>query len=131
MVSDNPSIYKYKGEDLRKILFAPVDYWKLTIKRHEEICNGAGPKGWGWVIPDTIWFLNIRHIAHIHDYGYHIGTNIDDKNEHDRIFLNNMIRWILHKTKSKIMKWLRLKRAQKYFNAVCLMGGPAFWSGKN
>jgi len=128
---DNPQIYMYKGLDLRKILYAPTEYWKLNLKEHKEICNKAGPKGYGWVVPNTIYFLDIGECANIHDYMYHIGVTIKDKEEADRVFLNNMIRWILHKTKSKIMKWLRLGRAQKYFSAVCIYGGPAFWSGKN
>ena len=134
---DNCDIYLYKKDkdsffiDLQDILFAPPEYWKLTTKEHEIICNGAGPKGWGWIVPDTIWGLNITHIAGIHDFGYYTGKTIEDKNEHDRIFLNNMVRWILYWTKWKIMKWLRLGRAQKYFSAVCIYGGPAFWKGKN
>lgn len=128
---DNPAIYMYKGEDLRDILFAPPEYWKLTLKEHKEICNRAGPKGYGWLVPDTIWFLNIGECANIHDYQWYVGKTIEDKDSADRSFLNNMVRWILHKTKSKIMKWLRLGRANKYFSAVCVMGGPYFWKGKN
>jgi len=128
---DNFGIYMYKGIDLREILFAPLEYWKLTTREHEEICNGAGPKGWGWIVPDTVWFLDITPVANPHDFGYYIGKTIEDKNEHDRIFLNNLVRWILYWTKSKIMKWLRLGRANKYFSAVCIYGGPAFWKGKN
>jgi len=128
---DNPQIYMYKGLDLRKILFAPPEYWKLILKEHKEICNRAGPKGFGWLVPNTIYFLNIGECANIHDFMYKYGVTIQHKEEADRVFLNNMIRWILHKTKSKIMKWLRLGRAQKYFSAVCIYGGPAFWKGKN
>jgi len=128
---DNPAIYMHKGVDLREILYAPPEYWKLTLKEHKEICNGAGPKGWGWSVPDRIWGLNITPCANPHDFGYYVGETIEDKNEHDRIFLNNLVRWILYWTKFKIIKWLRLGRAQKYFSAVCLYGGPAFWRGKN
>ena len=100
---DNPQIFNYKGEDLRKFLDAPPEYWKLTLKEHREICNRAGPKGYGWLVPDTIWFLNIGECANIHDFDYFTGKTIKDKERGDRTFLNNMIRWILHNTKTDLM----------------------------
>lgn len=127
-----------KAGDSMSNLYAPKDYWNLAPKEKAKICNGAGPKGKGWAVPDTIWFLNITEPANIHDYMYHVGKTIKDKDEADRVFLNNMIRIILAQPKwkglrwvEKSIKWLRLGRAQKYFSAVCLYGGPAFWAGKN
>lgn len=140
---DNPAIYMHKGKDLRDILFAPPEYWKLTLKEHKEICNGAGPKGYGPLVPDTIWGLNITQAANIHDYMYHTGKTIKDKEEADRVFLNNMNRIIQESIKKKLdlnffqalwlkqLAWLRFQRVSKYFSAVCLYGGPSFWKGKN
>ena len=44
----------------------------------EEICklvpksamNGAGPKGFGWLVPDQLGLLNIHAAADIHDASY-------------------------------------------------------------
>lgn len=127
----NPGLVFCTDDILKDPLFAPSGYWSLTKWERYKICNQAGPKGYGWLVPDTIWGLDIGDAADIHDYMYHFGKTIDDKNEADRVFLNNMIRIILNETRYKVLQWLRLKRAQKYFNAVCLFGGPSFWSGKN
>lgn len=32
--------------------------------------NGAGPKGWGWLIPDNIGLVDIEKAANIHDCHY-------------------------------------------------------------
>lgn len=34
--------------------------------------NGAGPKGWGWLVPDQLVLVNIEKAANIHDCHYHI-----------------------------------------------------------
>jgi len=129
--SDNPQIFMYKGLDLRNILYAPTEYWKLNLKEHKEICNKAGPKGYGWLVPNTIWGLNIGECANIHDFLFYVGKTIEDKDAADRIFLNNMLRLINLKTKWGFVKYLRIQRASKYYAAVCIKGGPAFWKGKN
>jgi len=110
-------------------LFAPEGYWKLTPEEKEKIVNGAGPKGYGWLVPDTIWGLSITEAANIHDFCYAVGTTIDDKIEADRIFMNNMVRLI--SAGKWWLKGLRMRRARKYYLAVKHFGGPAFWSGKN
>lgn len=112
-------------------LRAPQGYWNLSQKEKEKICNGAGPKKWGWLVPDTIWGLKITEPSDIHDYMYSIGQNIEDKDQADRVYLNNMLRYIQYYTKWTWLKKIRLMRAKKYYNAVVLLGGPAFWHGKD
>ena len=114
-------------------LFAPTGYYGLTPKEKKEICNGAGPKGKGWIIPDTMWGLSIKEAANIHDYMYHVGKTIEDKESADRSFLNNMLRVIDNKKGffHSVLRHLRHARAKEYYNAVKYFGGPAFWSGKN
>jgi hypothetical protein len=55
----------------------------------------------------------------------------EDKEEADRVFLWNMLRIIHARTSSRILTWLRRRRAYKYYLAVKHFGGPAFWAGKN
>ena len=60
---------------------------------------------------------------------YHVGQTVDDKQEADRVFLNNMLRLI--EDASGWLKCLRRRRALKYYEAVVVFGGPAYWAGKN
>jgi len=113
-------------------LFCPHDYKTLSKEELNKITNGCGPQGWKFdFVPDKIWGLCINLPCRIHDYMYHIGKGIKDKEEADRVFLNNMIRLIEYKTKWKWLKWLRKRRAYKYYVAVKYLGGPAFWVNKN
>jgi hypothetical protein len=113
-------------------LYCPEGYKKLSKIDKEEICNGCGPKGWKFdFVPDKIWGLNIYYICCIHDFMYFEGVCIEDKEEADRVFLNNMLRLIDFKTRYRWLRWLRKQRAYKYYLAVKHFGGPAFWEGKN
>ena len=113
-------------------LFAPNGYLQLDIKERLEIVNGCGPGGWKFdFVPDKILGLCIRECCNIHDYMYHIGQSIVDKKVADRVFLNNMIRLIDHKTKWRWLRNLRKKIAYGYYVAVKKFGGPAFWANKN
>jgi hypothetical protein len=115
------------------ILYAPKGYKDLNPTEKERICNGAGPAHFGWLVPDTIWGLSITEAANIHDFMYWAGKTLEDKEEADRVFLNNMVRLIESKTSfiGMALNPLRLHRAGLYFKAVDQFGGPAFWAGKN
>ena len=114
------------------VLFAPETYKKLTATALAAVANGCGAAGWKIdLVPDTLWGLGIRAACDIHDYMYHTGETIEDKNEADRVFLNNMLRLITAKTKNKWLRHLRRRRALLYYFAVKNFGGPAFWDGKN
>jgi hypothetical protein len=121
------------GEGMTK-LYAPEKYWKMTPEEKSKICNGAGPKGFGWVVPDKIWGVCITESANIHDFMYEFGKDIYDKDEADRVFLNNMVRQIMDADHG-FMGWLltdrRLKIAHEYYECVHVFGGIAFWAGKN
>jgi len=112
-------------------LFAPPEYWKLTPEEKKVICNGMGPKGYGLLVPDTMYGLDVSEAGNIHDFMYLIGHTIEDKEAADRTFLNNMLRIIEAKSKLWILKYIRRRRALTYYIAVKDFGGPAFWSGKN
>jgi len=112
-------------------LYAPPLYQALSPEGKADICNGCGAKGFGWTIPDSMYFLNISEACNIHDFMYLVGVDEEDREEADRVFLNNLVRIIEAKTKWEWLKLLRKRRAAKYYWAVRTFGGPAFWSGKN
>jgi len=116
----------------KAILFIPQSMQQAYPEVLEEVCNGCGTGGWkGSLVPDTMYLLSVRDACQIHDWMYYEGETIEDKDKADRAFLNNLIRIINAKSKSRILKYLRLRRAKKYYLAVKYLGGPAFWSDKN
>lgn len=112
-------------------LFAPSLYQSLSPKEKLQICNGCGLKGFGWIVPDSMYGLDISEACNIHDYMYSVGMDENDRVEADRVFRNNLIRIIEAKTRWTWLKFLRKRRAVKYFWAVQNFGGPAFWNNKN
>jgi hypothetical protein len=112
-------------------LYAPEAYWKMLAMGH-QIGNGCGTEGLnGKLVPDTVWGLSITEACNIHDFMYVVGETIQDKEEADRVFLNNMLRIIEGRTKWRWLSVLRGRRALTYYQAVHCFGGPAFWNGKN
>lgn len=121
--------------DQKKLkLYAPKAYWDAIDAKADlsSILNGCGEEDWkGALIPENLLGLSVTPACNIHDWMYAKGKTIADKDEADRVFLNNMIRIINHGTDDFVLKKLRLAAAQTYYEAVCLFGGVAFWDGKN
>ena len=117
---------------MKALLFAPEAYWKLTPEQKARIVNGCGPGRFGSkLVPDRLWGLSILAACEIHDYMYAVGETIEDKDEADRVFLNNMLRLIDKAGGRWIIKAMRRHAAVKYYRAVADFGGIAFWAGKN
>jgi hypothetical protein len=112
------------------VLWAPGEYWRLTHEEREAWLNGCGTESTWW-IPDTLWGLCVTEACNIHDFMYAMGVDEADREQADRVFLNNLMRVIVSKTKNNFLKWLRMRRAEKYYRAVRLFGGIAFWELKN
>lgn len=113
------------------VLFAPESY-VLSSPKVKEVINGCGPQGWkGCLVPDTIWGLSISEACNIHDWMYHCGETIADKEEADRVFLNNCLRLIEARGGIWFIKRMRMNRAYAYYLAVKQFGGPFFWEEKN
>lgn len=113
-------------------LIAPQSYLDATPKEKEEVCNGAGPRKFGWLVPDTLYLLSITIAANIHDWMYHKRWN---KDKADRVFLMNMLRIIDAETTDtmilgRLLRCLRHKRALKYFEAVSQFGQNAYEDSK-
>lgn len=96
------------------------------------IANGCGPQGWKEkLVPDSILGCNIQEACALHDVEYDEGQNIEAKNSADRSFRNNMQRLVRGRTTNWFAKKLllvpRLKLTEAYYQAVCKLGGQAFW----
>ena len=61
---------------------------------------------------------------------YEVGTNAKHKKTADEVFLENMKTYIEWKTKMPFLGWLRKRAAKRYYLAVCVGGGAAFWDDK-
>lgn len=107
-------------------LFKPVSYDDASNLKRGSVCNGCGTKGLGgWFIPNTLWGLSIEECCNIHDWMYYKGSTLGNKEEADRVFLNNMLRVIAGG--SRWLRGVRRVRARNYYRAVKYFGGPAFW----
>jgi len=109
-------------------LNAPQSYLHATDAAKALVCNGAGPKGWGWAVPDTIYGLSIKPAADIHDWSYMTAKTDGERLKADLMFLQNMFVLILQRDRAT--GWLgrrllvpRLIRAILYFTAVWRLGG--------
>lgn len=115
------------------VLHAPASFMNSPMHVLAEVCNGCGAANAKFdFVPDRIYGTDISAACQIHDFMYDVGTTIEDKEEADRVFLNNILR-LIERDKHKWYKptWLQRRRAQKYYWAVSQYGGPAFWAGKN
>lgn len=102
------------------MVVAPAGYFLLTEEEKKEVCNGAGPKGIGWLVPDTIYGVSITEAANIHDFMYVGGFSKEDA---DTLFLQNMLALINAHKGSEVLRYLRVARAHTYYYSVKLFGG--------
>lgn len=111
-------------------LYTPIGYDSLTINEKKRICNGCGSLWGGILIPDTIYGLNISEACNIHDYMYKEGTSKAYKKIADDWFKKNLYRIIDYYSANKFMRWLRKRRANKYYWAVTRFGNRAYFKVK-
>lgn len=113
-------------------LYAPESYVTASPEVRKAAVNGCGPGGWKVdLVSDSIWGLSIHDCCDIHDWMYTVGQTIADKDEADRVFLNNCMRLIESKKSNWFIKGLRMRAAKDYYDAVHYFGGPAFWANVN
>ena len=95
------------------------------------ICNGCGSAQAKFdFVPDSVYGLSIKPACFIHDWDYHHGKTASDKRRADIRLLDNTLMIIDMGSANGFMKWIRRRRAYKYYDAVASFGGKAFWSGK-
>ena len=125
-------IEKSQSLAITGVLFAPTGFKLASEKLLEEICNGCGAANSKFdFVPDHIYGTCITYACHIHDFMYNDGVTIEDKEEADRVFLNNLLR-LIDRDKHKWYKPTRLQRirAKEYYLAVKYFGAVAYWAGK-
>lgn len=111
-------------------LYAPESYWEASEEVRRRVLNGCGTSGWKEsLVPETVYGLSVHSACDIHDWMYVSGSTLADKEEADRVFLNNMLRIVAEK--GGWLYKLRRLRVHTYYEAVEHFGGPAFWDGKN
>ena len=102
-------------------LLAPLDMIRHPMDDILEATNGCGREGIeNRIIPDTIYGLDISPACRVHDWMYADAETLMDENYADAIFGANLISMIQQHTKSRVLKWLRLRRAYKYVDAVAM-----------
>jgi hypothetical protein len=112
------------------MLYQPHSLQSASLEEKLAVCNGCGSaKAKFDFVPDTVYGLSINPACNIHDWMYAKGKTNEDKLEADRVFLHNMLRLI--EKKGGCLKSLRRRRAWKYYKAVQMFGGTAFWEDKN
>lgn len=90
--------------------------------------GGCGPGGIGdWIVPDTMWGLNVKPACLIHDIEYYEGITKQDKIEADkhlRLNCNKINK--LESYKLSPAKPLRYVRSWTYWMFVHLFGDSSF-----
>lgn len=114
------------------ILYASASFLAAEISEITDVVNGCGSSNAMFdFVPDSIYGMYIGYCCFVHDWGYYEGHDILDKEESDRIFLNNMLRMIDNDCPWYAPKFLLRLRAKTYYNAVRYFGGPSFFKDKN
>ena len=112
-------------------LFAPASFKTTSYEQLAKVCNGCGSASAKIdFVPDRIYGTYVGEACHIHDFMYHEGFVIEDKDEADRAFLNNINRLLNKRRKWYKPMFLMRRRAAFYAYMVEKHGGPAFWDGK-
>ena len=135
-------LFNYRGVEL----FADEEFIRTPPCERLQVCNGIGP---AWMDPILVviqiitgfnfqwirWVLNHNRgldctiIGYIHDWDYHYLPNTEaDKNKADALFRSNFRAWINAKSKSEILRRLRLRRVAKYNYLLAKWGDKAFYS---
>ncbi len=125
-------INKTKQLVIANFLYAPTSFLLAPIHELRKIISGCGNNQSKLdFIPDKVLGVYLGDACIIHDWMYEEGYTIEDKEEADRVFLNNLLR-IIAKSKKRIYRPKVLLRflVKRYYNAVCIFGGPAFWANK-
>lgn len=91
----------------------------------------VGPEGAAWRPPQTIYGVNARPAAWVHDELFEIGGGEMEFDEANQIFLECLLWLIDHHhypwwAPALVVKPLAHYRAMTYFNAVALGGRPHF-----
>ena len=104
-------------------LTAPDSFLQAPQAIRDRYCNGMGPAGKGWLVPNTMYCLNVAEAGRIHDWQYSFPEGRARK-EIDDLFFDNMVAII--DTGARWLRWLRQRRAATYYAAVRAGGAKHF-----
>ena len=112
-----------------RTLYVPHSYQIATRDERLKRCNGCGPKGLGWLVPDKFWGLDVQLACDIHDWMCSESRDDNERRAADEAFLNNLLYLIETRSCCTLLRWLRSYRAMTYYNAVREGGGfiPRGW----
>jgi len=112
--------HSHKGHMVR----CPVEFAAATAAQIAEVCNGMGPAGFGFLVPDTMYGLDVSAAGDVHDWIYAHPTTTQATA--DYTFLENMSAIIESESSWGLLKWLRKRRAKEYYWAVRAAGSNHF-----
>lgn len=110
------------------LLKAPQSFWLASEEERSMFTGGCGPGGAGdYLVPDTIWFLNIKLACQIHDWTYFVWNT-----DAGFALSNHLFQWnineIIKQTGGNIfLQKLRGRRGRKYVWAVTKFGESSFF----
>lgn len=122
----------FKFKEWNVSLLCPVS---MAMMRMDDIMiqsNGCGREGLeGRLVPDTIYGLDIGPVCRVHDIMYQQARERSRRHrdqvkltaeEHfaDGIMACNLVQLIQQRTSNRLLRWLRLRRAHKYTDAIAL-----------
>ena len=102
----------------------PYSFYDVPIRQLIAAIGrgGCGPGDSGdYLVPDRIYFLNVKPACCLHDWGYHWCADKAQRYKVDRAFLDNMLT-LIDKQSVWWLKWLRRRRALTYYDAVRVGG---------
>ena len=111
----------YKGWAVR----APRSFFEADPEVRLQVCNGMGPKGYGWLVPDSMYLLEMGAAGDVHDWMY---THPEGRTQQecDDLFYDNMLSIIEQHDGWGLVQWLRRRRARLYYKAVQSGGAKHF-----
>lgn len=105
----------------------------MAMMRMDDIMlqsNGCGREGVeGRLIPDTIWGLDVSPVCRVHDIMYQQAEErarrhrdqtrlTAEESFADGVMACNLVQLIQQRTSNRLLRWLRLRRAHKYIDAI-------------
>ena len=118
-------MYDYKAQAKAYDLKVPPDFWLLSNDELNQYGCGPGGGMGDKLIPDTMYFLNVKVCCIVHDLDWSNCTTASGYERANETFLINLIRFINGKS-NVFMRLLRRNRALTYYNAVQEIG-KKYW----
>ena len=132
MHSDAMSVTIHHFPEWNASLLVPLSMLLVSVQEIEKATNGCGREGIeNLLVPDTIWGLQVTPICRVHDWMYEKANAAAEKHRDqarltreeafaDGVFACNLVWFIREHTKGWFLRWLRLRRAYKYVDAVTM-----------